>query len=571
MASFNVLADSAALLLTASMASGLRKISYQVSAPGCHGIVHPFQKPVFTTVVCCAANAVVFIAILLLRRFKAIISGWSREPAFLTSSGKLKNNVHLQHTVSQSEDFACLRITDVLLLILPSTGYFATMLLAGIGMLFIPASICFMVQASCIIFTALCSVAFLQLKLNNLHVHGIISGVAGVGVVSYAGFIYARNQAGVGAPGAPAAGDGPTLATHATDLLLGVSLTMASQLTQALQFVSEERLLRRSRLHPAQVIGIEGVLSTVLSVAGLAVATNTPGGDAGAAESWPDTVAQLGSSRLLLALLLFVFIGFAGNSYFGLKVSLHLGSVFRTVLLSLRTLLIWSANLALFYASGAGAVGEHWDRTASPIQCGGFVLLLLGTLLYARGSSRPAPDGKPGAAVATQAEYYALPPTSTPDLHWPDAQLSRAASPHKQPASAVVVQSPRREPPLSPAAGDEDGAALLSCRPSLDSSDASEVIAAAQPFALGIDSVCVLRDRGSAESTSGAVRQRVSCTDDGRSAADPGRGRDVWSAQESLHEWPIADSLPVGLTSFTVIRPGVHTSATGGAPPADRS
>lgn len=49
--------------------------------------------------------------------------------------------------VSKSDDFAPLGIRDVALLAIPSVAYFATVLLAGLGMLFIPASICFMVQA----------------------------------------------------------------------------------------------------------------------------------------------------------------------------------------------------------------------------------------------------------------------------------------------------------------------------------------------------------------------------------------------------------------------------------------
>lgn len=65
----------------------------------------------------------------------------------------------------------------------------------------------------------------------------------------------------------------------------------------------------------------------------------------------------------------------------------RLGSVFRTVLLSLRTLLIWSANLAVFYAHVSDGVGERWDKRAAPIQVFGFVFLLSGTILYAQGSS----------------------------------------------------------------------------------------------------------------------------------------------------------------------------------------
>ena len=93
------------------------------------------------------------------------------------------------------------------------------------------------VQASCIIFTAMCSVLFLHRKLNSLHVRGIIAAVAGVGVVSYAGFIYARNQA---VPPrmlpvlASSDGQGSKVEVH-VNLLVGVLLTLASQFAQVLR------------------------------------------------------------------------------------------------------------------------------------------------------------------------------------------------------------------------------------------------------------------------------------------------------------------------------------------------
>lgn len=202
--------------------------------------------------------------------------------------------------VNDSEEFATLRISDVVLLTIPSIAYFGNVLLAGLGMLFIPASICFMVQvrkfnarvtmthiqlfpsstcihnsrlepvekhrlctavqkpvyvliissapwltepvsttsgmqASCIIFTALFSAVFLNRKLNSLHLRGITAAVVGVGVVSYAGLVYTRNQKlppHLAPAMASAAGGATGLPAHATHLLLGVSLTLASQVCQ---------------------------------------------------------------------------------------------------------------------------------------------------------------------------------------------------------------------------------------------------------------------------------------------------------------------------------------------------
>lgn len=179
----------------------------------------------------------------------------------------------------------------------------------------LPASVAFMVQGSCIVFTALCSRVLLKRPMNRLHVRGIALSMLGITIVAVAGYIYSREDSHVPIPGpGPArlhgsvasdvAGSvawlegaeagrhrdafysehsaGPlleaeTLASASTSrdhaagawweghsrhhthmpasqkIVMGVLFTLASQLAQALQFVSEEQLLCDSQLHPVQV------------------------------------------------------------------------------------------------------------------------------------------------------------------------------------------------------------------------------------------------------------------------------------------------------------------------------
>ena len=66
-----------------------------------------------------------------------------------------------------------------------------------------------------------------------------------------------------------------------------------------------------------------------------------------------------------------------------------LGCVFRAVLTVARTGFIWLFDVALFYSSlGQHRLGEPFDPMASTIQMMGFALGILGTLVYAYGSSR---------------------------------------------------------------------------------------------------------------------------------------------------------------------------------------
>ena len=245
-------------------------------------------------------------------------------------------------------------------------------------MLLIPASMAFMVQASCIIFTAACTVlAFPGRKLNSLHIRGIVASMVGVGIVSIAGYVYSLDvqqlalHSVLNAPtpyllnapppyplsshlslpqrvlagGLPGAWDselefsqsavtvrssqGPAMVLSTTMLVCGVLLTLLSQLAQALQFVSEEILVGRTNMHPLQMLAVEGTLSTLFSIVALAFGVLLPGNDEmGCIESLPDTLRQLQNSVPLLVLCLAQFLGVAGNNYFGLKVSsAHLGQL----------------------------------------------------------------------------------------------------------------------------------------------------------------------------------------------------------------------------------------------------
>lgn len=254
-----------------------------------------------------------------------------------------------------------LTVQDWLSLAVPSFCYFMTITLAGAGMLLIPASMAFMVQGSCIIFTAVCTlVVFPGHKLNCLHIRAILSSMTGIGIVSLAGYVYTLDaekqsdhvvslplptelstedpqlpstrsllsdslQPDLGSNArsilAASSDKEPVMVASITTLVWGVVLTLLSQLTQAMQFVSEEALAGSANLHPLQMLAVEGILSTLFSIVAVVVGVLLPGHAVGGQlESLADTLVQLKSTPLFL-LCLTVFLGYAGNNFFGIQVS----------------------------------------------------------------------------------------------------------------------------------------------------------------------------------------------------------------------------------------------------------
>lgn len=259
-----------------------------------------------------------------------------------------------------------------------------------------------MVAASCIVFTAILSVTFLQRRLNRLHIGGILLVLVGIATVSFAHEIYnviadLLGWAHVPVHAVPhtstsdmAAGmlhkhhhHGPTR----SEVALGIALILLSQLVQAGQLVLEEVLLAgKGALEPLEIIGWEGVLSIgwMLGVF-LPMAQLLPGADVGGVlENTADSVVMLVNSPSLFAWNAIYLATVIGTNVFGLMVAAYLGSVFRAVLLAARTGLVWVAALAIHALGvGGGLYGEAWD-VCSWVVLAGFVTLLTGTVMYAQ-------------------------------------------------------------------------------------------------------------------------------------------------------------------------------------------
>lgn len=92
----------------------------------------------------------------------------------------------------------------------------------------------------------------------------------------------------------------------------------------------------------------------------------------------------LGSPLLQLAVFIHI-LQLAVYNVVGMFVTGELGAVGRTVVESLRTLVVWMADLALYYILTHGQLGEAWVWPWSAVQAVGFGCLVAGTLLYSAG------------------------------------------------------------------------------------------------------------------------------------------------------------------------------------------
>ncbi|XP_065832864.1 solute carrier family 35 member F6-like [Oscarella lobularis] len=234
--------------------------------------------------------------------------------------------------------------------------------LAGIGLVYVNASVWQMLRGSIIIFTGLLSVIFLKRKLRCIHWMGISTVVFGLCCV---GLSDVFNQEQV---------------QSSWHTILGIILIVCSQIVSASQMVIEETFLKKRGFHPLQVVGMEGFFGVILMTGAVLPAMYHIRPNGKPYEDSLDAFYQMISSGKLLAMILVYLCSIAFYNYFGLAVTKSLTAVHRTLIDALRTILVWIVELILFYA-GAKQFGEQcdwWDF----VQLDGFAFLLIGTAMY---------------------------------------------------------------------------------------------------------------------------------------------------------------------------------------------
>ena len=249
---------------------------------------------------------------------------------------------------------------------------------SGVGMLFITASVWQMMRGSLILFTAALSVIFLGRKLERQHIVGLSLSALGLGLVGLSSWLDSNEV--------PSLYSFMFSTTSSSDALLGITLTVLSQLCTAIQVVVEESLLKMTNdsyrpPSPERIVAFEGLWGCVIMIGVLIGFQLTPGPDHGSAENSVDSIEKLFNSSLLIFLVGVYLVSIAAFNVLGMKVSKHLSSVHRTLIDSSRSVVVWIVQLGFWYIGNSALYGTPWTDN-SWLQLIGFAILVLGTLVY---------------------------------------------------------------------------------------------------------------------------------------------------------------------------------------------
>ncbi|XP_063009286.1 solute carrier family 35 member F6-like [Melospiza melodia melodia] len=336
---------AALMLLTGSINTLAAKWADNFSAPGCDGKEeHKFQHP-------------------FLQAAGMFLGEFSCLPVFYLLRLRDRRRAHRDQDRDQDRDRdpapAPSRPFNALLFLPPALCDMAGTSIMYVALNMTSASSFQMLRGSLIIFTGLLSVAFLGRRLEWSHWAGILLTILGLALVGLADLR--------GNPG----GTGHGLA----DVITGDLLILLAQAIVSIQMVLEEKFIFSHDVHPLRAVGTEGlfgfsILALLLVPLSFIPAGRLSGNPRGVLEDPADAWCQIRREPLILAALLGNIGSISFFNFAGISVTRELSATTRTVLDSLRTLLVWALSLAL-----------RWERFHA-LQIPGFALLLAGAALY---------------------------------------------------------------------------------------------------------------------------------------------------------------------------------------------
>lgn len=176
----------------------------------------------------------------------------------------------------------------------------------------------------------------------------------------------------------------------------GMGLIIVSQAVQAGQICFEEFFMRNLDIQPVLVVGLEGVYGFLLQAFVVLPAVYfIPGEDVGGRlENTLDSFHMIASNGQIVAVICCTMVVMLLYNLTGMTVTSHLGALFRSILETMRTLFAWLVGLIMFYCDvriSGNKLGESWTNY-SYLQAAGFVVLVVGTVVYGKGDERDAAD-----------------------------------------------------------------------------------------------------------------------------------------------------------------------------------
>lgn len=225
----------------------------------------------------------------------------------------------------------------------------------------IPVSLLMILKGSRALFSAGLSIVMLKKRLHMYQWVSIALCLAGLAVASLGSYL-AKPEA-------------------RNDLLLGIGLVLAAEAFRSVRIVYDERLMKVYDYNPFMIIGLEGLVGTIISGSALIAVNYMGGSDVGGVwENFENTTYMINHSNTVLVLLILFPIWVNGMYMSGMFVTKIISAVYNAVVTVATVVVCWVYEIMIHYLVSSD-YGDKWTNY-SFIQLVGFALIVVSTLMY---------------------------------------------------------------------------------------------------------------------------------------------------------------------------------------------
>lgn len=393
MSRFGMVITIVMVIILGCYSSLSQKIAYEASFEGSNGPA-PFQKPFFFTVAMFWGE---FMCL-----FIYFGSKWWNE----------RTRAHL--AINDREPLLLSKINQALMDVKPKPPLYFYLILAcfdctattltSIGTLYVSASLAQMLRGSMIVFTGIFSMLILKKRLSSGQWFSLGVVVVALFMVGLSGALQSNSSSSVPfsttttiyTTTTPSSVNGRYVSDSSDDapipvskVILGALLILAGSACNAFQNVAEEKLLKAisyAEVDSLEVVGWEGFFGSIISMFIMLPIVQHVNGSLH--EDTYDTIIIFRNSWKPVVFFAFGFaLALTGFNYFSQQLSKYFSAVVRQLVSTVKVVLVWIITLIIYYAIDED-YGESWNRW-SFLQLGGFVLLVVGTLMYRKAKDIP--------------------------------------------------------------------------------------------------------------------------------------------------------------------------------------
>ena len=255
---------------------------------------------------------------------------------------------------------------NFLLMMIPGTAEAIAFCLATSAQILMALSLSMIMKGAKVVFSALFTTILFRTKLAAFKWVAVGICVAGLALAGGSEYMNAKGDS-------------------ATDIVIGLSMSLASEALFAFQVIFDERMMKKKGVDVTFVVGMEGVYGTLILIPVVLLAWLViPGSQGDSYENLPDTLHRVSNSPVIIGLMTFYILDIFIVAMADATITKYLSGVHSSLVSVGRTMVVWFLELVLYYAAPLSISEQYGQKFGqySPLKIVGFAIVVAAIFMY---------------------------------------------------------------------------------------------------------------------------------------------------------------------------------------------